>query len=57
MPLPLGFVPQSGPTIIVSNNFLDQLVGHRLHESVKGASRHRQLVDVSIVAHQRFFGF
>jgi hypothetical protein len=33
------------------------LIGHRLDESVEGASRHRQLVDVSVVAHQRFFCF
>jgi hypothetical protein len=42
---------------MVSNNFLNKLIGHRLHESVKGASRHRQLVDVSVVAHERGFGF
>jgi len=48
---------RSGPTIIVSDNFLNKLIGHRLDESVDGASRHRQLVDVSVVAHQRFFGF
>jgi hypothetical protein len=45
---------RSGPT---NDNFLDQLTGHRLDESVKGASRHRQLVDVSVVAHERVFGF
>jgi hypothetical protein len=36
---------RSVPKMMVSDNFLDQLIGHRLHESVKGASRHRQLVD------------
>ena len=49
------------PRRLVSDNFLDQLIGHRLHESVKGASRHRQLVDVSLstyrVAHERVFNF
>src|SRR6516165_10380671 len=35
---------RSVPKMMVSDNFLDQLIGHRLHESVKGASRHRQLV-------------
>jgi hypothetical protein len=33
------------------------LIGHRLDESVEDASRHRQLVHISIIAHQRFFGF
>jgi len=42
---------------MVSDNFLDHLIGHRLHESVKSASRHLQLVDVSIVAMKRVFGF
>jgi len=32
---------RSGPTIMVSDNFLDQLIGHRDEESVKGTSRHR----------------
>ena len=48
---------RSGPTIMVNDNFLDYLIGHCLHESVKGASRHLQLVEVSVVAHRRFFGF
>jgi hypothetical protein len=38
---------------MVSDNFLDHLIGHRLHESVKSASRHLQLVEVSVVAHKR----
>jgi hypothetical protein len=42
---------------MVSNDFLDQLIGHRLDESVKGASRHLQLVEVSVIAYRRFFGF
>jgi hypothetical protein len=42
---------------MVSDNFLDHLIGHRLHESVKSASRHLQLVEVSAVAHKRIFGF
>jgi hypothetical protein len=29
--------------------FFDQLIKYRLDESVNGASRHRQLVDVSVV--------
>src|SRR5262249_16461082 len=48
---------RSGQTIMVSDNFLDQLIRHRLDESFKGASQHRQLVDVSVVAHERVFGF
>jgi hypothetical protein len=42
---------------MVSDNFPNQLVGNRLDEGVKGASRHRQLVDVSVVAQERVFGF
>jgi hypothetical protein len=46
---------------MVSGNFHDHLIGHRLDEGVKGASRHRQLVDVSLstyrVAHERVFNF
>jgi hypothetical protein len=35
---------RSGLTIIVSDNFLDQLIGTALTRNVKDASRHRQLI-------------
>src|SRR5262249_32820145 len=44
---------RSGPTIMVSDNFLDQLIWHRVEESVKGTSRHRRI----LVARERVFGF